>query len=225
MSLTILTDKKAAYNIGLPSCGLNWFCNLLYFIYLYLRGIIRGSLLPQNGKPQNVICHFRTTHRQMSKIITILTLGLQIAMTFIATFCIYMVFALLDSDFGIDGIFGLLFFHPIIGILISAMTIIVCLIIGLPIRLINKINDWWIKYNYISIMGTIIGITFLILSLLPQYKETVSICIGETSAVKQIPNEMFSYIGWILTSFSILHTYPPKQVTEKLNLFLKRIIR
>ena len=161
----------------------------------------------------------------MNRIITILNIGLQIALTFIATFFIYMFFALLDSDFGIDGIFGLLFFHPIIGILLSSITIIVCLIIGLPIRLNNKINNWWINNSYISIVGILIGLAFLIFSILPQYKETVNICKGETLAVKQIPNKILSYIGWILTSFSILHTYPPKKLIEKLNLFLKSKLR
>ena len=76
-------------------------------------------------------------------IIAILSLVFQTVLTFIVIFCIYMVFALLDNDFGIDGLLGLFIFQPIIGIILSALTIIVCLTIGLPIRLHKKINYWW----------------------------------------------------------------------------------
>lgn len=160
----------------------------------------------------------------MSKTISILTLGLQIALTFIATFCIYMVFALLDSDFGFDGLFGLVIFQPIIAIILSVLTIFVCLIVGLPIRLNNKLNYWWTTHFYISIIGTVIGLTLLLLALLPTFKETVTYDLDGVPTLKQIPNSTFSYIGWLLTAFSILHTYPPRQLTEKVRAIFTRPI-
>jgi hypothetical protein len=150
----------------------------------------------------------------MSKTVIILTLLLQIALTFFATFCIYMVFALLDSDFGVDGLFGLIFFQPIIAIILSGLTIFICIMIGLPIRLHNKLNFWWTRNFFISIIGTIIGLTFLVLALLPTYSETVSYELDGVTTLKQIPNSTFSYIGWFLTAFSILHTYPPPILTS-----------
>ena len=158
----------------------------------------------------------------MSKTITILTLGIQIALTFIATFCIYMVFALLDSDFGIDGLFGLVIFQPIIAILLSGLTIFSCLILGLPIRLNSKLNSWWTTNFYVSIIGAFIGLTFLVLALLPTYSETVTYDLDGVPTLKQIPNSTFSYIGWLLTAFSILHSYPPRQLTENLKTIFKR---
>ena len=55
----------------------------------------------------------------MNRTITILTIGLQVVLTFIATFSIYMVFALLDSDFGLDGLFGLFIMQPIFAVVLS----------------------------------------------------------------------------------------------------------
>ena len=150
----------------------------------------------------------------MSKTITIMTLGLQIALTFIATCCIYMFFVLLDNDFGFDGFFGLVIFQPIIAIILSGLTIFVCLIVGLPIRLNNKLNYWWTTNFYISIIGTIFGLTFLFLALLPTFRETVTADIDGQQTLKQIPNSILSYLGWLLTAFSILHTYPPRQLTN-----------
>jgi hypothetical protein len=121
-----------------------------------------------------------------------------------------MVFALLDSDFGFDGLFGLIIFQPILAIILSGLTIFVCLIAGLPIRLNNRLNYWWTTNFYIAIIGTIIGLTLLFLALLPNFSETVTYDLDGLPTSKQIPNSTFSYIGWLLTAFSILHTYPPR---------------
>ncbi|GCD78995.1 hypothetical protein [Schleiferia thermophila] len=161
----------------------------------------------------------------MSKTITILTLGLQIALTFTATFCIYMVFALLDSDFGFDGLFGLVIFQPIIAIILSGLTIFVCLIVGLPIRLHNKLNSWWTTNFYVSLIGTFIGLTFLVLALLPNFSETVTHDLNGEPTLKQIPNSLFSITGWLLTAFSVLHIYPPRQLTERAKDFFQKAFK
>lgn len=161
----------------------------------------------------------------MSKIITILTLGLQITLTFIATFSIYMVFALLDSDFGFDRLFGLFIFQPIIAIILSGMTIFCCLIVGLPIRLNNKLNFWWTTNFYVPIIGAFIGLTFLVLALLPTFNETLIYYLNGEPALKQIPNSLFSITGWLLTAFSLLHIYPPRQLTERAKDFLQKAFK
>ncbi|TAE77848.1 MAG: hypothetical protein EAY81_12215 [Bacteroidetes bacterium] len=132
-----------------------------------------------------------------------------------------MVFALLDSDFGLDGLFGLLIFQPIIAIILSGLTVFVCLIVGLPIRLNSKLNYWWTTNLYIAIIGTIIGLTLLVLSLLPTFSETATYDLNGVPTLKQIPNSILSISGWLLTAFSLLHIYPPRQVTEKVKTIFK----
>lgn len=150
----------------------------------------------------------------MSKIITILTIGLQIALTFTATCCIYMIFALLDNDFGFDGLFGLFTVQPIIAIIFSGLTIFICLILGLPIRLNNKLNYWWTTHFYVSIIGTVFGLTFLFLALLPTFRETVTTDLDGQQTLKQVPNTAFAIIGWFVTAFSLIHIYPPLRLTN-----------
>jgi hypothetical protein len=152
----------------------------------------------------------------MSKVIAILTFVFQLALTFTVTFSIYMLFALFDNDFGLDGLVGLFIIQPIIGLVLSTLTIIVCLITGLPVRLNKKLNHWWITNFYISIIGTVCGLTLLFMALLPNFNETVMLIIDEQETLKQIPNPTFSYTGWFLTAFSLLHIYPPRQLTEKI---------
>ncbi len=148
---------------------------------------------------------------------------IQILYTFITTFCIYMFFALLDNDFGFDGILGLMFFQPIIAFLLSGLTILICLIIGLPIRLYSKLNSWWTKNFYISIIGVIIGLMMILLALLPAFNETVTYNLNEQPTSKQIPNLTLSCIGWLLTAFSILHSYTPPLLIKKIkNIIITR---
>lgn len=160
----------------------------------------------------------------MSWIITIFTLGLQTAMTFIATFCIYMIFALLDNDFGIDGLFGFIFIQPIIAIFISGITILVCLVAGLPIRFNKKLNYWWTTNFYISIIGALTGLTLLMLAIVPDLSETVSAEINGQEISTKVPNSTLSITGWLLTAFFTLHIFPPRPLTEKIKTIFQKII-
>jgi magnesium-transporting ATPase (P-type) len=147
----------------------------------------------------------------------ILILGMQVVVTFIATFCIYMFFALSDNDFGIDGLVGLVIFQPIVSIILSIITIFICLIVGLPIRLSKRINYWWIAKFYIAIIGIVCGLTFLLLSIIPSFMETVIINKDTTQeTLKQVPNTILVSVGWLLTAFSLLHLYPPLQLMNKI---------
>ncbi|MBN7812157.1 hypothetical protein J0A68_14485 [Algoriphagus sp. H41] len=157
----------------------------------------------------------------MNKLVEILTLGVQIVLTFILTFCIYMVFALLDSDFGFEGIFGLIVFQPIIAVILSGLTIFVCIIVGLPIRLNRKVNIWWTTNFYVPIIGVIFGLTFLFFALLPPFYETVVYELDGGSTVKKIPNSTFTFIGWLLTAFCLLHIYAPRQLVEKFKTYIQ----
>jgi hypothetical protein len=150
----------------------------------------------------------------MRKIIAILILGIQIALTLIVTFSIYMILALYDNDFGIDGLFGLFIIQPIFAVIFSILTIIICLIIGLPIRLNKKLKHWWTTNFYIAIVGMVCGLIFLLLAMLPEFRETVTIDLDGQKTIKQIPNSILTNIGWLMTAFSLLHLYPPARVTE-----------
>jgi len=133
---------------------------------------------------------------------------------------IYMIFVLLDYQGGIDGFIGTTIFQPILGGLISVLTIFVSLIIGLPIRLGKTINSWWSRNFLIPILGTITGLTLLVISFLPSFKETVKTIIENQETTKELPNLMLVSIGWFLTAFSTLHIFP----TDGIKLWTGNII-
>jgi len=155
----------------------------------------------------------------MSRIIDILIFVLQITMAFITAFCIFMFFALLDSEFGFDGLVGLLIFQPIWAVIFSGLTILFCLIVGLPIRLSKKINHWWTTNFYMPIIGIVVGLSLLILDILNE--KPISATIDGEEALRQIPDPTLVICGWLLTIFCILHTYLPRQLTDGIKAVLK----
>jgi len=133
---------------------------------------------------------------------------IQVGLSFLATLCTYYLHRklfLFNSElYSIDR-FN--FFHyafpPII-------IVIICGIAGLPIRLNNRLNNWWRKHYYISIMIAIIGILISLLSYLPELQRLVPINFEETHFETR-PNEFLSTAGYFFISSGILHTYPPNR--------------
>ena len=156
----------------------------------------------------------------MNRVYNILTIIIQIVWTFILSFAIYMFFAILDTNFGIDGLFGLLIIQPIFGAILSILTIGVCLLVGLPIRLNKKINKWWTTNFYISIIGTVFGLALLMLALIPKFNETIKIQLDGQETLKNIPNYILSYTGWFMTAFMTLHFFPPEIIKRKIETIL-----
>ena len=129
--------------------------------------------------------------------------------TFVVLFVIYIIFALLDmTDFDLPTGVGFLIFQPVFGIILSSFTILVCIILGLPIRLIPKLYRWWSNRPYIIFVGVFVGLTLLLLSLNSHFTETAKVTIDDKEQTKEIPNSMLALTGWVVTSFSFLHFYP-----------------
>ena len=147
--------------------------------------------------------------------------SIQGLVTFILIFVIYMIFVLLDYQSGIDGFIGTTIFQPIIGGLISIFSIGICILVGLPIRLNKKLNSWWTRNYFISVLGTLTGLGLLITSLLPPFKESVKLTVDDQELIKLIPNMTFAITGWFLTTFSTLHIFP----TENFKLKTEKIIK
>ncbi|MBS1487474.1 MAG: hypothetical protein JST43_07775 [Bacteroidetes bacterium] len=143
----------------------------------------------------------------MKILATLTILLIQSAIAFGMLMIIYMVFVLLDYQGGIDGLVGATLFQPIIGGILSLITIAICLIIGLPIRLIETLKLFWSKY-YLSIFGILIGLTCLVFAFNPSMIEKAKVIENNVEIVKDIPSLKLVVAGWFGLSFSILHSFP-----------------
>lgn len=159
---------------------------------------------------------------ELTRIIKIATILIQVGLTFGTTFILYMFFALFDYQGGFTNFIGLTLFQPIIAFLFSFVTIIVCGLIGLPIRLSNRINTWWRTHFYVSILIGFLGLVACAISLMPGFVEEVTYRMDGMDMSHTVPNQILSISGWFLVAIGTLHTYPPKFIQDKLERLVSR---
>lgn len=122
---------------------------------------------------------------------------------------IYMISAILDNtEADLISEVGLLVIQPIIGSIIIAVTICICFVIGLPIRLNSRLNRWWTGKPLVPLMGIAVGILFFIVAYSSGFIEQREITQDGGPYLKQLPNYNLSLIGWFTIAFSLLHFYP-----------------
>ncbi|WP_189702675.1 hypothetical protein [Subsaximicrobium wynnwilliamsii] len=161
----------------------------------------------------------------MNKILNIFILFVQIGITLITMIAIYMIFAISDFRGGFDGIIGIAVFQPIMAIVFSLITVFACGLMGLPIRINKKLNEWWRTKFYVSIILTFIGLLFCIMSFLPNLVQQVEYEIDGIMEIVTIPNIFFAISGWFLIAFGILHSFPPYKLQQKITYWLNRKFR
>lgn len=140
----------------------------------------------------------------MAFIYRTLALFGQLALTFCSLLAIYLLFALLEYNGGIDGLLGFIVFQPLFGTVLTLVTIGLCAVIGLPLRLQGILRDWWLQRTYFRFVMLLIGIAFLVYSA--QNQQFVYDADGWP---KPIPDVWIAILGWFITGFSLLHAYPP----------------
>ncbi|WGF94032.1 hypothetical protein [Aequorivita marisscotiae] len=156
----------------------------------------------------------------MTRIIKIATILFQVGLTIGTTSILYMLFAMFDYQGGFANFVGLTLFQPILAILISILTVIVCGLVGLPIRLNNRLNTWWRSHFYVSILIGLLGLVACAISLMPGFIEEITYRMDGMDMTQTVPNQILSISGWFLVSIGTLHLYPPKFIQDKLESLL-----
>lgn len=134
-----------------------------------------------------------------------------------------MLFAMFDYQGGFANFVGLTLFQPILAILISLLTVIVCVLVGLPIRLNHRLNDWWRTHFYVSILIAILGLVPCAISVLPGFVEEITYRMDGVDLTQTVPNQILSISGWFLVAIGTLHIYPPKYIQDKVErLFMRK---
>ncbi len=104
------------------------------------------------------------------KILAVLTILFQLILSFMVLIGIYLVYAVSDMiEIDLVATIGFLLFQPILGVVFTLLTILLCLILGLPIRMIRVVNQFWKTKPIIPITGTVTGFIFLFLSFLNSF--------------------------------------------------------
>lgn len=111
-----------------------------------------------------------------------------------------------------DGALSLIF-QPIVGAFLSGLAILILLVVGLPIRLIEKWNFWWKAHWWVPPALATLACLMMCISWLPSLR--VQVPHPDYPIMTDYPQPILSQGGWLLTLFAVLHFYPPSAWFEK----------
>ncbi len=145
----------------------------------------------------------------MRIIAPLFTLLFQMFVTGIVLAIVYFVYAIIDADYtGFDFLVGFILFQPIFGGLLILTTMLVCIIVGLPIRLNRSLREWWIRKPLIPIVGSMLGLILSVVAFYPSLSDIHHVMVEGEWVKKETPNILFSCSGWLMISFFLLHLFP-----------------
>jgi hypothetical protein len=98
----------------------------------------------------------------------------------------------------------------------TGLTIIVCVIIGLPVRIVLKVNNWWYSNFGWQITILVISLVLLFLSVNMNFRQKDFIEINGKTEVQYFSNLYLPLTGWFLLAFVILHMSIP-DITGRLS--------
>lgn len=90
----------------------------------------------------------------------------------------------------------------------TLITIMLCLIAGIPFQYIPVIRKWWLSKPVLQISLFTIGVIILFLSLFEAFRITREYVRGDAFVIKFVANEWLSLPGWFLTAFCIININP-----------------
>ena len=111
----------------------------------------------------------------------------------------------------------------IIPIILILATIGICILVGLPIRLIPNLYNWWLANPFVSFMALTIGLILLTLTLNQNFIDTRTILVNEEQIIQETPNNYLLTIGWFVTAFALLHFYPKQFIVAIKNKFGNKV--
>lgn len=141
----------------------------------------------------------------------------RLVICFVLLFIIYLFYGPV-KDVEVETINEILYLF-IIPIILIPLTIGICLIVGLPIRLSSKIYNWWLSNSYIAFIGLTLG--FIIILLSPNFTNNIKIVENGVQTYKDFPNETILGTGWFVTAFFLLHFYPIRFIENIIDKFKK----
>jgi hypothetical protein len=127
----------------------------------------------------------------------------QIMLALVIGVCYYMLAVAMTVY---DGLLSMIF-QPIMGAIFSGIAISLLLIVGLPIRLSKKINNWWRKHWWISFVIGTVAFIMMCVSWLPYLR--VKVMDPELDMMVDSFHPVLAIGGWLMTLFAVLHFYPP----------------
>jgi len=133
----------------------------------------------------------------------------QLAVAF-AVAWFYYIIAMMMTTY--DGVLSMIF-QPIMGAIFAAITVVLCFILGLPIRLIRSVREMWRRVWWLPLFFGAGGFVLMVMSWVLR----VTVHDPATDVDVETFQPAMALVGWLLSVFAALHFWFP------LPRFLRRV--
>ena len=127
----------------------------------------------------------------------------QLAVAFLVAWFYYMI-AMAMTVY--DGALSMIF-QPIMGALFAGAAVLLCLVLGLPIRLVAKLRRSWQRLWWLPFFLGAVGFVLMVLSWQPLFRQTVH--DYDTGTNVRTFRPALAPGGWLLSVFAALHFWFP----------------
>jgi hypothetical protein len=127
----------------------------------------------------------------------------QLAVAFMVAWLYYMLAMLMTTY---DGILSMIF-QPIMGAIFAGVAVLLCLLLGLPIRLVPPLRRVWRRVWWLPLFLGSVGFLLMVASWLPPLRQTVHDYTRDMEIQTFQPALALS--GWLLSIFAALHFWFP----------------
>lgn len=129
----------------------------------------------------------------------------QLAVAFLVGWFYYMVAMAMTVYDGFPSII----FQPIIGALCTGVAVLLCFLVGLPIRLVIRPRRFWRHIWWLPFALGTLGFVLMVLSWQPPFRQTVHNDVSDPDMRMFQP--ALSLAGWLLSIFAALHFWFPSR--------------
>ena len=105
-----------------------------------------------------------------------------------------------------DGPLSLIF-QPIMGALFAGAAVLLCLVLGLPIRLVAKLRRPWQRLCWLPFFLGAVGFVLMVLSWQSPFRQTIF--DYDTGMNVRTFQRTLALSGWLLSVFAALHFWFP----------------
>lgn len=117
---------------------------------------------------------------------------------------LYYMIAMMMTTY--DG-FPSLLLQPFMGAIFACVAVLICLLIGLPIRFVVSVRRLWQRLWWLPLFLGSLGFVLMVLSWLPPFRQTTY------DQIRQMEVQTFQPIlavsGWLVSIFAALHFWFP----------------
>jgi hypothetical protein len=149
-------------------------------------------------------------HTLMKRVLSIPPILFQVFITFLTLYIIFILFFVSKTNEKAGVVEGLGFENSrtFYALMTITFTIVICLLIELPIRIVSTVHTWWTHRPIINILAFLCGLSMIFLYSNSFFShETTHTSLGVATSF-ELADPHIILTGWFLVGFSLLHLYP-----------------